>query len=222
MNPIAFLRGLTTNVIDSVRDPDGITSLLAAWTERMSADDKTCWQSARNLPDLGELTAQWLEGDIASVPSYAAGHGPSPETTDTIGLLDVLVTLNRAGYVTNESQPGGEEYGTFDERAGVYGFADDVTAERLRSAVVGTRMACEALPVRSLGERRHLDRDWPIGQHMTAATIADPHLGYGVCHRLAVEALCDAWQVVVYDPQFGPNDLWPVLVAAFAGTTVAS
>jgi hypothetical protein len=37
---------------------------------------------------------------------------------------------------------------------------------------------------------------------------------YGGCGDGAVDALLDAWQVMVYDPQPGRNDLWLALRAA--------
>ena len=47
--------------------------------------DLAAWRSARTLADLGELTARWLEGTVASVPGYCGppdrgdeGAGPGP------------------------------------------------------------------------------------------------------------------------------------------------
>src|SRR5260370_8030660 len=40
---------------------------------------------------------------------------------------------------------------------------------------------------------------------------------YGpVCHPDAVNALCDAWQVTLIDPQWGPNDHTSPLLQPFA------
>jgi hypothetical protein len=61
------------------------------------------WRAARTLPDLGNATADWLEGKTASQPGYAPGHGPDTETT---GLIPGLAAANRAGFVTRQSQPG--------------------------------------------------------------------------------------------------------------------
>jgi hypothetical protein len=55
------------------------------------------------LADLGELTAQWLEGTIASVPTVWPGCGPDEEATE---LIPVLAARNRAGYVTTVSRAG--------------------------------------------------------------------------------------------------------------------
>src|SRR6266496_4268047 len=42
----------------------------------MDPEDAARWRAARTLADLGELTAQWLEGKIASIPAVVPGCGP--------------------------------------------------------------------------------------------------------------------------------------------------
>jgi hypothetical protein len=71
----------------------------------MSPEDAARWRAARTLADLGELTAQWLEGKIASIPTVMPGCGPGEESAE---LIPVLAACNRAGYVTTTSQPGEE------------------------------------------------------------------------------------------------------------------
>lgn len=44
--------------------------------------DLTAWRQARSLPELGELTALWLEGAITSQPGYAPGYGPDQAAAD--------------------------------------------------------------------------------------------------------------------------------------------
>lgn len=55
---------------------------------------------AVTLGDMGELTAQWLEGKLRVHPAYAGE--PDPETE---GLNEVLARCNRAGFITDFSQP---------------------------------------------------------------------------------------------------------------------
>src|ERR1700678_2550864 len=104
-------------------------------THRMSHADREAWASARTLADLGELTAQWLEGGIISQPGYAPGCGPDEET---VPLIPILATLNRAGFVTSGSQPGDAGYGSegtgWQQRAAVEGFADAALLVRLSDA----------------------------------------------------------------------------------------
>ncbi|MFJ9521790.1 DUF6919 domain-containing protein [Kitasatospora sp. NPDC101801] len=98
----------------------------------MSRADRRAWRSAATLADLGELTAQWLEGTRASWPGYVPGYGPDSETTDTPGLVRALALANRAGYVTNASQPGehGPDQGQdwWAQRTAVSGFVADPQA----------------------------------------------------------------------------------------------
>jgi hypothetical protein len=58
----------------------------------MTPEDAGCWRAARILADLGELTAQWLEGTIASIPTVIPGCGPDEKTAD---LIPVLAACNR-------------------------------------------------------------------------------------------------------------------------------
>jgi hypothetical protein len=60
------------------------------------------WGQARTLADIGELTAQWLEGRITYLP---ADLGSAPDS-ETEALVPVLATVNRMGFVTDFSQPG--------------------------------------------------------------------------------------------------------------------
>jgi uncharacterized protein DUF6919 len=179
------------------------------------------WASARTLADLGELTAQWLEGRIASVPGYCGG--PAGETSE---LIPVLAAVNRAGFVTDCSQPGGSGPG-WEQRAAVSGFADPGARARLWEAT-------EGLPLMRLGGRATrlrvnyraalaVTRDGRgvvtrFGANLPRCHLSDSWTGYGTCGREAVEAVCDAWQITLIDHAWGREDspLWPAL-AAFAG-----
>jgi len=190
----------------------------------MSNADRQAWQSARTLGDLGELTARWLEGSVASVPGYCCR--PAEETEH---LVPVLAKLNRTGFVTTGSQPG-EVFGVDDlgrHRAAVEGFASWAVAEAIETAAVHADLIAvvhdpvtlprwryyrgEAVIVTKIG-----DRDFTgFGVQLPRRHIRDAHLGYGICHPDAVDALCEAWQVTVIDPQWGrPDVLWQVLAEA--------
>lgn len=206
MSPIAFLRGLFD------RGP-----LLNA--------DKPRWAAAQSLGDLGQLTARWLRGEIKSQPGY---YGPVDVDEDIApGITDALVTLNLAGLVTDQSQGGydGPDYEAAPWEAWVTGYADDDMFWRLDRMLFGTGFHLYAWPAASMS-------DWsgrlPYGVSPVDGPIRgrlstrDVRFLYGGCGDGAVEALLHAWQITIYDPQPGSNDLWPVLAAAFAGTAVAS
>jgi hypothetical protein len=189
----------------------------------MSPEDTERWRAARTLADLGELTAQWLEGKIASIPTVWPGHGPDEETAD---LVPVLAACNRAGYVTTVSQPGEEPALGYDgqlwtQRAAVEGFATTDILATLRASVAGTPLILvtalatstehgqEArIPVTMAGAQ---ENTW-FGGPLTRGDIEDDQAGYGMCHPGAIEAICAAWQVTIVDPEWGRNDvLWPAL-----------
>lgn len=102
----------------------------------MSRSDRTTWHAATTLPELGEITARWLERTVTSHPGTPAGYGPDPETE---ALVPVLARLCRAGFVTDGSQPGmaaeGEASGgSGEQRAAVDAFCTAETASRVRVA----------------------------------------------------------------------------------------
>jgi len=192
--------------------------------------DREHWASARTLADLGELTALWLEGAISERPGYSGA--PAEETTS---LIQILAACNRAGFVTEGSQPGGCGIyeGTFwSQRAAVQGFADPVTMVKLYDATEGLPVMrsihCaprwrnrykSCLPV-TRTDARVCTR---FGAAISRRDLADGWVGYGLCHPDGVRAICDAWQVTLVDAEWGRSDspLWSVL-AAFAGLEVAS
>ena len=194
-------------------------------TGAMSTADRQAWEAARTLADLGELTAQWLEGGIASQPAYAPGCGPDPETTP---LIPLLACCNRAGYVTNGSQPGeagtGYDGAWWEQRAAVEGFASPAVAGRIWEAAEAAGLTVIAHAPATLPRWRiRYDRAVPVtrrearpctwfGAQLSRRHLRDGWTGYGICHPDAVTALCTAWQVTVIDPGWGRNDrLWPVL-----------
>lgn len=211
-------------------------------TEGMNRHELWLWQQARTLADLGELTAQWLEGRIASQPGYAANCGPDPETAD---LIPFLAGLNRAGFVTESSQPGLEPTLGYDgrqwqQRAAVGGFADGRTRIAIEEAVAGTDlMVITHLTPRHRWYDRFLSyeyRSWRDGGGegavvVSASTEGHEHTWFGglmdyadvkCCYeeigRPVFAAICDAWQVTVIDPEWGRNDLlWPTLAERFVG-----
>jgi len=197
----------------------------------MSRSDRRAWKQARTLTELGELTARWLEGDIASQPGYMPNCGPDPETTE---LIPTLAKLNRAGYVTECSQPGmaptvGYDGRLWSQRAAVSGFADDATAARILTAVEGTELV---LIAHGTPPRR---RWWQWRRPVNPAIVVTS-AGYQVSTEFGARmslgdlegclgdlgqegftAVRDALQVTVIDPAWGRNDvLWPVLDAVVA------
>jgi hypothetical protein len=192
----------------------------------VSRSDRAAWQSARTLADLGELTAQWLEGRIASVPGYCGT--PAEET---LPLVPVLARLNRAGFVTDTSQPGEIEHGAngtlAEQRAAVQGYADQYLTSRLALAAHAAGLVMVLFSPAELPRWRYRygksvtvtrvngRRFTGFGVQLPRRHIRDAHLGFGICDREAVDAIEAAWQVTVIDPEWGrPDVLWKVLEEA--------
>lgn len=187
----------------------------------MSRQDRDRWASARTLADLGELTARWLEGTVASQPGYCG-----PSDIEDPALVPLLATLNRSGFVTTGSQIG--ECGDgWEQRAAVEGFASRLTAQTLAEAADCAGMIAVLHPAGSLPRWRYrYGKSVTVarvnGEHCTAfgvqvsrCHIRSPHLGYGICHPDAVRDLCSACQVTLIDPDWGrPDALWTALAGA--------
>jgi hypothetical protein len=186
----------------------------------MRRSDRHRWAAARDMTDLGELTAQWLEGAIGETPNYLGP--PDPETFE---LVPVLAAANRAGFLTYGSQPGFDGTG-FDgvrwmQRAAVEGFASAYTTMRLDSAATRAGLKViwhnpKRLPRRRTSYDGSLTTTWRDGKPYTSFgyTLSkhDLRWEYGGCSRAAVRAVCSAWQVTIADPEPGRNDrLWPAL-----------
>jgi hypothetical protein len=179
----------------------------------MSVRDAALWRGARTLADLGELTARWLEGTIGSVPCTMPGYGPDEETRP---LVSVLAAANRAGFVTNFSQPGENDSG-WVQRAAVYGFASPATFRAITAAAADADLIITGARADAADWGTRLVVTIDNGQETTWVGDAWPREeiqgSYGdCCDPAAVEALCQAWQVTLIDPQWGPSDhLWAVL-----------
>ncbi|MFP8944718.1 DUF6919 domain-containing protein [Streptomyces fenghuangensis] len=163
----------------------------------MSRTDRKLWAQARTLADLGELTAQWLEGRIASQPGYMPNCGPDEETTV---LVPALAAANRAGYLTWNSQPGSDGTGydgrRWVQRAAVCGYADQPVLDQLRRAAA--RHRCRLL----------------FKEHMPA-TMADNEIVTGFGGQLPARHLRATWKGIVSD------DAWRALKAATQVTVIS-
>lgn len=95
----------------------------------MGDDDR--WLEASTLLELGELTAQWFEGAVSTSPWQA---GPPDE--ETAELVPVVARLNRAGFVTELSQPARPRPEA--HRATVSGFVEPDLASWLELTVGAT------------------------------------------------------------------------------------
>lgn len=175
----------------------------------MRRRDRRAWAAARDLPGLGLLVTRWLAGEIRETPSHCGR--PDPETAR---IAPVLAAVNRAGMVTENSQPA-----SLPAEAALAGcpwnawvalYAGDAALAALRRAAEGSpveiRTACRGgVHSGHDGDRRGCPR-----------TSLDGFWGERAPHARAAVGL--AWYVLLADPEPGRDDrLWPLLAGVAAG-----
>lgn len=206
---------------------------MATVTSAQLRADREAWKRARSLADLGELTAQWLEGVILCQPAYCdpedldPGETPGPDP-ETALLVPWLAAACRAGYVTSQSQPGatdwqaGESYqraaaegfcdldayvrlGTLAHEAGLIVIAHDPAKQPHRRLRLRGECCrcCTPLPGALPVSRWEGRAETWFGARRCRRDLRDIHVGYGECHPDAVKAILGAWQVTLIDPEWG-------------------
>lgn len=187
----------------------------------MSRADRTRWQAAHTLHDLGQLTAAWLEGTIQSRPGYQPRYGPDDET---LPHVQVLATANHGGYLTHGSQPGllaTDANGThWAQRAAVDGFVSDPVVLR-RLIDTAEKAGLEVIVNDLLDEQGYgpgavvtlMDGEshTTFGRAIGVRDLKVMWRGFPQALDIAARAL----QVTLADPDFGPSTrLWDVLTEA--------
>jgi hypothetical protein len=167
----------------------------------MSRRDRERWASCRRWADLAEGVVAWLHGEIVQTPGHCG-----PPCEETIPLIPVLTAVNRAGFITDNSQAGDDP----EKDAWVCGFVPHRLMRQLRAAIEGTPVILEQY---CQGREHHGCRT-PKWLFCPLPDNAD--FWAERCPWLA-DQIRTAWFVTVADPEPGRDDrLWPVL-AGFAG-----
>lgn len=180
------------------------------------------WKDATSVADLGELTAQWLEGRIRRHPGTVGRGGPEKETRH---LVPVLAAANRAGYLTDGSQPGlppqrGRKKRMFQQRAGVEGYITNPTLlRRITAAAKSAQLTVITYPP-GTGQQWGVPVTEVEGEPFTWFGnwfgIQD-HIetGWQGVGEGAVRDLRTATYLTLIDPQWGRDTvLWPALARA--------
>ena len=177
--------GFSTVITGALAIAGGLTYLRSTRTavsRDTSKSDLAAWGSARTLADLGELTARWIEGTIASQPGYCG-----PSDIEDPALVPLLAALNRAGFVTTGSQAGesgpGYDGAHWQQRAAVEGFAGPAMTSALIGAASDTGLtivvhdpaatAPLALPLRPFRHGHHARG--PEGHRVRRSASPPPH-----------------------------------------------
>lgn len=183
--------------------------------------DRKLWHRASTLAELAELTAGWLEGSIRHNPGYP-GNGPDPETA---GISAVLAKVNRAGFLTDGSQPGsddspGYDGATWGQRAAVEGWISPQRARDLVTSAEGAGFLAQDFTVDRQWRRR---RQW-LGIEVThrderimtgfGSDIKPRDLGtiFPNCSDPAFNEILKSVRVTLVNPTWGASDrLWKFL-----------
>ena len=171
---------------------------------RYTAADWAAWNQARALEELGELTAAWLEGAMPYQPTY--GGGPAPETRP---LISHLAAYNRAGFLTNNSQPGTPLNNGWGQRAWVHGFCTAETADAIESAVLDTELIVGSTAPGGDNHTRICVTMSGRQPYTIAGAMDTSYLIEQYRRDIpgALPTLTAAWQIEVIDPQWGRNSL---------------
>ncbi len=178
-------------------------------------DEVELWRNATTLAEVGELMARWLEGDI----SYRPGYGGAGADLETELLATFLAACNRAGFVTENSQPGEPITEGFGQRAWVEGFGAKETARRIFEVALPTDLIVICSPP-GTGSDIEICITIDEGEMFTRTSGATPteyvaQSWEGSVSDEALVEICDAWQICLVDAEWGRNSLlWTTIAAA--------
>jgi hypothetical protein len=204
----------------------------------MTYSDEEPWLSVHSLLDFGEVTAQWLEGDISYNPAYGTDERPGPNE-ETALIVEDLAAINRAGFVTTMSQPGvpPDEEGSA-QRASLSGFTTFEVSEYLEAATCLTdiiimrfspmmEVPC-TIPISIWAEMKaSIFPDW-MGP--SPVTTREGGVGgpmdieiFGEFDLPMLEVLANSTYVIMIDPVWGRNDvLWDMVRRTVCETAPAA
>jgi hypothetical protein len=185
------------------------------WWAHPSDETLAPWRAIRTLVDWGNVVADWIEGKTAWHPTYIA-PAPEPETLDEAATL---VALNRAGFVTDDSQAGliDDAPLPWRQRNYICAWCDWDTADRLQRALLDTDLV--ALTIQPPEETGVGDVSIGVTYGATASEpepIMRTFLGRSSTGHLSHYAeisppladLIDACaEIHIFDPRWGRNDL---------------
>lgn len=172
----------------------------------MVCTDDARWRQPLTLPELGRLTARWLEGSASRLP-WNGESGPDPETRP---LVPYLTAMNRLGYTTEFSQPGIANA----QRASVAGFCERAQAECLASVSLESDLivVTEYPGVEATYELPITQDEGRTFTVLAGRPVVDETWGL---HPRTVALLSECHYVSICDPCWGRDDLlWVSVVAA--------
>jgi len=172
------------------------------------------WAEAQSFGELCELTARFIEGDLAYMPGYLA-EGVAEETNP---IAPYLANLNRSGFLTVCSQPGQDEP-DWKQRAFVDGFALEPVARQLAKVTLATDLLVVAAPPGyHTGYRLPVIlRDFQPHGWSGSTGFEELEFFHEDCGLFAFAQLSEAWSVSVVDLVWGrERHIWEELARAIS------
>lgn len=184
----------------------------AEFTEAEIERAKERWLGAETMVELGELTAQFLEGIS---PYFPGDLAPRP-AEETLPIVEPLAALNRAGLVTITSQPGfdgeGFDGNNWKQRAYVYGFAPEKVASRLRRVTLQGDVVAYAVDSPANAAWMSIPAVQRAGEAVlwVGRPVGPKDLFFDeACNETMMEVLRSVYYVCLFDPKWGREGfLW--------------
>ena len=150
------------------------------------------WAQASSFAELAEVTIRYLRGELVESP---VSIHPVDGATRTI--VDDLIALNRAGFLTIGSQAGPSGEGR-DDGAYVEGFAPEAVARAIRSGCASDRIGVVLTAPGAVGGPGGYGASFPFAPGHPSPDWVSGAWGAAVDPRVLAE-LQGCWYVVAFD-----------------------
>lgn len=177
--------------------------------------DEDAWRNCTTLEGACELTARWLEGRFGYVPGYRT-HQSAGEPGPMSGAL---ASINRLGFLIDDSQPGVGMTEGYGQRAFVTGRCSEKAAPGISAALVETELVVLGFPPGESGSGQicvTLDGSREFTWLGRSGGPSYAHETYGDwTNETVARTLAECWELQIFDPVWGRNNkLIPALQAA--------
>jgi hypothetical protein len=177
--------------------------------------DEDAWRNCTTLEGACELTARWLEGSFGYVPGYRA-----PQSAGQSGPMSAaLASINRLGFLTDDSQPGVDVSEGRGQRAFVTGRCTEQAAGVISAILVETQLVVLVFPPGESGSGQicvALDGSreftW-LGSSGGPSYASETYSDW--TNETLAKTLSECWELQIFDPVWGRNSkLIPLLQEA--------
>ncbi len=133
------------------------------WSADAQRDMKR-WKAAKSFDDLCQLMAMFVLGEL----KYSPGHYAEVVTEETQRIASYLARINRAGFLTTDSQPGLPVKNKSGQRAYLCGYIEPSVAAELSARLIPTDLYFnEFQPFEPLW------RSGEVGEHRIIVTMSN-------------------------------------------------